>query len=108
MCKWVQSASGLRRRKGTLKNRADRARSETPSQKGGHYETCSNRQKNFEAEKDHAKKIEAGLAESTVGRQKHSSFPLPKATKSTLHVGQKVAGHRNDSCDGLLFPPEHA
>jgi hypothetical protein len=36
-------------------------------------------------------------------RQKQS---LPNEKLRPFHAGQKVAGHRNDCCDGLLFPPE--
>jgi hypothetical protein len=57
MNKPAQSATGWQRRERKLKEREDRARNETTSQKGGYDEPRSHGQKHLQAEQNHVKKI---------------------------------------------------
>ena len=57
--KRVKSTSDWRNRGNRPTNTAGRTRNGMPSQKGGHCQTRPNRQKHFQAEYDHGRKIES-------------------------------------------------
>ena len=97
-------------------------RSEKTSQKGCNKQACADSEQCFEAEYDHGLKLESETPESTghmvsiiLNRnlaeqlrcfQRSANICFPESEPPLINSLTKSAGHRDESRDGLLFPPE--